>query len=413
MQSQKEVKMKRTELEKSRILAKRVRAKTLKHHLIKRLQDRFDICEAESEAIAHKTLQYLDTKLGDTRRYNQVIVDGCELKKEDIKGKFRSLKIRLTYYDDSDLEVEERYGKDGARYNRVIRCFEEAYSQGGVLKATTIASVLGTSRKMITKIVCYYRTLGVRVELRRQHKRGHGGCYRDVKAMGLLLEGTEKEEALKRLFMGPTSLRDALDELALIGELKERGFNYGEIGTACLMPAQKVKEYEELWKKYRGNSAIPRREAESEEHIQEYGEAISRNSLFREISRQYDFSPGAVRLFFNEIDGFERELKADGLRENEVIYYAVREEIGAGRAIAECRLVPVRLSIYSQEDGRGFVGDSSPEVERVCTRMIKETRINRWAIETKQGCGLLSLEDVSYLLGLHSTSISQPVNDLI
>lgn len=391
-------------LERSKIQARHIRAKTLYYHIVKILRQRFEICEAESEAIAYKTLRYLDSKLNGERRSNQIIIEGYEPKKG--KKPTRSLTIRLTYYDLSDIEVEERFGKDGARYNRVIRFFEEAFSQGAVLRTTKIAQIAGLTRTIITKIVRHYRNEGVRVWLRGQHSGSFEGVCRDTRALELLFDGVREEDVMRKLFMGKRMLQNALEELALVGSLVDRGFNAQRITEASNLPSERVKEYRELWKLHKGTPLLPEREIESDEYIEEYGKAISRASLCRELSRDYQFTPGGTRLFFKEIDGLEEEMRGSRLLENQILYYAVREEIGAGHSIAECKLTPVVLTIYNDKERNTHLGETPPNVKKQRTRMLKENRINRLAVEAKQQCGLLSFEDISYLTGLHIASIS-------
>jgi len=391
-------------LEKSTIQAQHIRCKTLYHYIVKILGERFEICQAESEAIAYKALRYLDSKLHGERGSNQIIVKAYEPKKG--KETARSLTIRLTYCDLSDIEVEERFGKDGARYNRVIRFFEEAFSQGAVLRTTKVAQIAGLTRTVITRIIRHYRVEGVRVWLRGQHSDSFAGCYRDTRALELLFSGVSEEDLLRRLFMGRRMLQNALEELALVGGLLERGLSVQRIGEVSDLPLEKVKEYIGLWKLDKGNRFLPKAEIESDEYIEEYGEAISRASLSRELSRDYDFTPGAARLFFKEIDSLEEEMRGNRLGENQILYYAVREEIGAGHPIADCKLVGVVLTVYNEEERNTHLGESPPNVRKQGTRMLKENRINRLAVEAKQRCGLLSVEDISYLTGLHPATIS-------
>lgn len=174
---------------------------------------------------------------------------------------------------------------------------------------------------------------------------------------------------------------------------------------------EEVKEYIGLWNPDKRNPLLT--EIEYDEYIEEYGEAISRASLGRELSRDCDFTPGAAWLFFKEIDGlYEEEMRGSRLGENQILYYAVREEIGVGHPIADCKLVGVVLTVYNEEERDTHLGESPPNARKQGTRMLKENRINRLAVKAKQRCGLLSVEDISYLTGLHPATISLILKEL-
>jgi len=388
----------------SQIHCDHLRSKTFYYYLIKILRKRFDLCLAESELISLKIINYLESKLQGERRYNQLIVPAHTPKKS--RKAARSFPVRLTYYDLSDIEVEEFFGKNGVRYNRILRYFEEGFSQGAVFRTTQICHITGVSRSMVSKIIRYYRDEGVRLLLRGQQSKIFDGIYRDCRATELFLSGIKEEIVLQRLIMSKAMLNKALEELSLIGKLSIREFSPMKISEVTIYPLSKILDYLCIWQRYRASSLLPEVEIESNEYIEEYGKAISKESLSLELSRDHDFTVGAMRLFFKEIEDLSAEMSGACLLDNQVIYYAVSEDVGAGHPLSECKLVHVVLTIFTEDEDHAYLGDASPSVQKSKTRILKENRITRLSIESKHQLGLLSIEDISYLTGLHRVSIS-------
>ena len=388
----------------SQIHSDHLRSKTFYYYLIKILRKRFDLCLAESEEISRRILVYLDSKLNGERRYNQIIVTAHSPKES--RRAVSSFQVRLTYYDLADIEVEEFFGKNGVRYNRLLRYFEEGYSQGAVFRTPQLCRISGVSRSMVSKIIRYYRDEGVRILLRGQQSKIFDGIYRDCRATELFLSGVKEELVYKRLIMSKEMLNRALQELSLIGNLSERGFSHRKISEVTIYPLSKILDYLLVWQAYQVSSLLPEVEIESNEYIEEYGKAISKESLSRELSRDHDFTVGAMRLFFKEIEDLSSEMSGADLLDNQVLYYAVSEDVGAGHPLSECKLVPVVLTIYEENESIKYLGDHAPSVQKTKTRILKENKITRLSIESKKQFGLLSIEDISYLTGLHRVSIS-------
>jgi len=92
-------------------------------------------------------------------------------------------------------------------------------------------------------------------------------------------------------------------------------------------------------------------------------------------------------------DAYFDEFRAPGA----IVHTAVAIHEPPGKPIKNCQVVPVRLTHYHESD---------PEVQRLHgTVQMRMTRLYRMCVEAKQQRGLLSYEDLAYLLCVNTSTI--------
>lgn len=116
-------------------------------------------------------------------------------------------------------------------------------------------------------------------------------------------------------------------------------------------------------------------------------------TLIQEL-QQYRLSPIETRAIYQRIQQYLAERETAGLADGQIFYSAVAFAEPAGKPIAQCRLVRIRLTLDVPEDlqllqsGRGGL----PELRRV--------RLLRMALEAVEQGARLTQEDFVRLLGV-------------
>jgi len=113
--------------------------------------------------------------------------------------------------------------------------------------------------------------------------------------------------------------------------------------------------------------------------------------LLEALTTSYGFSPVGAEILLSKVEewlkvGQERSDRKD----NQIIYRAVSDLEPAGKALRECRLVPVSLDYVAEEDKEGFDQDS-PVVWKRVRRLSQQAQ--------KQG-GCLNQADLALILGV-------------
>jgi hypothetical protein len=104
-----------------------------------------------------------------------------------------------------------------------------------------------------------------------------------------------------------------------------------------------------------------------------------------------------LELFADHLQAYYSDVRAPGV----IIHTAVSATEPPGKPIKHCRVVPVRLTFFHEGDR-----DIQRQEGTVELRMV---RLYRFAHEAREQGGLLSQEDLSYLLGVDETTIKDLV----
>lgn len=127
-----------------------------------------------------------------------------------------------------------------------------------------------------------------------------------------------------------------------------------------------------------------------------------RHSLEVELRRDFGMSRVASRALMLRIGEYldkvmsETEGKRGG---GQIRYYAVARGEPAGKPIKYCRTIPVKLTLYHEEDAEVLHGLGSPALRR--------SRLVRLCHEAQTQKAALSYEDLSLLMGVDITTVGR------
>jgi hypothetical protein len=109
--------------------------------------------------------------------------------------------------------------------------------------------------------------------------------------------------------------------------------------------------------------------------------------LTRDLARNYDLSPVEADSLALEITDFSRS-RSGAIEEGQVLYTAIAKEEPAGKALRDCAMVEVKLTLWNSQE---MSGPRSPEERR---RVL----VHRLCWEAFEQGGLLTVEDLAHLL---------------
>lgn len=120
--------------------------------------------------------------------------------------------------------------------------------------------------------------------------------------------------------------------------------------------------------------------------------------------QQYRLSPIEARAIYQRIQQYLAEREAPGLADGQIFYSAVAFGEPAGKPLAQCQLVRIRLTLDAPEDGQYLLAGQGglPQLRRV--------RLFRMALEAVEQGARLTQEDFVRLLGVDLRTVRRMVH---
>lgn len=109
--------------------------------------------------------------------------------------------------------------------------------------------------------------------------------------------------------------------------------------------------------------------------------------MTRDLTRDYALSPIEASSLVRKIDEFTQS-RRDVIEEGQVLYTTVSKEEPAGKALKDCEMVQVKLTLWNSQE---MARPEAPEERR-------RTLAHRLCWETFEQGGLLTVEDLAHLL---------------
>lgn len=125
------------------------------------------------------------------------------------------------------------------------------------------------------------------------------------------------------------------------------------------------------------------------------------SSMRDALLTRYGFSSLAADLYLEWLRDLVARLQVVPAAEGEVVVFAIDASEGARAKLSEAKLVPVRLSFFTEHDA--LLGPKGEARTRVSE--MKFARIERFAKQARSQGALLTLPDLSVLLGMHVDAV--------
>lgn len=123
-------------------------------------------------------------------------------------------------------------------------------------------------------------------------------------------------------------------------------------------------------------------------------------SLVERLQADFNMAPLVARTLAEAVNAYFGQCYPEKLGAGQLIYLAVSREAPAGRPLAQCERLPVRLTMTAAED---------IEVAQKGMALLRQGRIQRLTEEAYDQGGVLTHEDLSYLLSSSPATIKRDV----
>lgn len=131
--------------------------------------------------------------------------------------------------------------------------------------------------------------------------------------------------------------------------------------------------------------------------LQRLRHKTSSEAIQVELQSGYDLSPVEAQVLARRVQELADEQSGFERQPGQITYRAVAIEEPPGKPLADCRRVPVHLTIVADEDARVWARQGSLALRR--------QRVKRVVYEATMQGGALSQEDVAYILGISLKSV--------
>jgi hypothetical protein len=130
-----------------------------------------------------------------------------------------------------------------------------------------------------------------------------------------------------------------------------------------------------------------------------------RRSIISSIARDFNLTPILAEAYFTQISDYFLRHTELVLSTGQLQYLAVEENEPAGKPIALCKKVPVRLSLHCAEEDLAVY-------KKAGLRGLREHKITRLTNEAIDQGGVLSYEDIAFCLTCSVVTIKRDMSRL-
>ena len=221
--------------------------RTIDAQMTSELIDDYAFAPAIARSLKEFFLSYFNTYIGSERAEGQItyraipsdVPPGIEVRK------IKTLPVRLTIFDQSDLDVLKQ-GMPALERYRIVRITNEAYDQGGVLTQADLSILLGESLRTISNRISELKEEGIIVPTRGNKKDIGPGISHKVKIVEMYLKGYDFTEIKRRTRHGSGSISRYLNDFSRVACLEERAHSMNEIRIITGHSERLVRQYLEL-----------------------------------------------------------------------------------------------------------------------------------------------------------------------
>jgi hypothetical protein len=307
--------------------------------------------------------------------------------------------VRITAVDvGEDTEVWESFGLAAMQRRRLLRWMSEIYRQGGWASLKELAAWANLTPTALGVRLQAVRELGVWLAHVGGTRGGQDRLGPEAWLLDRYLQSGQVEVWRSTFGLTIGAWEMVLRRFVAVLEAAELGDEPEAIASQVGCSLLEVQQFLAVGTKHRRKRVLRElRISYGERNRAKSGET----AIEVELRKQYGFSQVAARLYHRELRQLASQLGAERLAEGELVFFAIAAEEGARAKVAEARHVPVKLSYFTGDDAaRGPYSASPTQVAE-----LKFGRILRYATEARTQGGLLTLPDLTVLMGIHGDAI--------
>ena len=176
----------------------------------------------------------------------------------------------ITIYNDSEDDKNRiDYGTTGLRRGKLLRIATEAWEQGVLLTHEDFAyKILHCGLRTIARDVKYFKENNIFVPTRGQQMDIGPGISHKVLAVELMLQRKNEHEIARLIYHNIKAVERYTTSFARVAILKEKGFSIKDIAFVVQLSTGLVKQYIDLFNKYKDDPQYKERLHEITEKAQ-------------------------------------------------------------------------------------------------------------------------------------------------
>jgi len=381
---------------------KSVEAKGLCGLLRRELCSEFGLSRIESEVLATRSLSWMEVLVGGVLP-GQVIVSAPASSCMRLVRQ-RRLEVRVTAVDvGTDTALCREFGLEAMQRARAVRVLHEIRRQRGWGNLAEVAAFLDLTPNALASRLCPLREAGIWLPHLRSERPKSGHLPLDAWVVRQLLRGLGTEAVRRSVAMTVGGLEFVMRHAARVWQAHLDGESVEAIAPAEGRTSEEVSALLEVIHTYR-------RRRTWKDWRDAYASGETTNSRFAEaqgdplsvLQREHGMSPVVARLYVRRLRELSVRFRATSpSKSGETLFFAISADEGARAKLEEAELVPVRLTYFTDADLD--VGPRGAHQNRV--RDLKFRRLLRYTTEARAQGALLTLPDLSILLGMHVDAI--------
>ena len=189
-----------------------VRRKTLESQIAVQLQGELGMSLAESRLLSRRMARWIQQRSG-FRAPNQIVIEASAGRDRFVRnGKGPSVKVRLSPYDEADLDLELEFGLKTMQAGRIARMIEQAYSQDALLSIRKLTWLTNITPTSLRSRLAGFRELGIYISYLGLSRiaREKPAALRSTWALRAYLSGENVAEIRRQAAMSKGQFSDLL-----------------------------------------------------------------------------------------------------------------------------------------------------------------------------------------------------------
>lgn len=353
----------------------------------------------EAEIVARKGQKYIQTQ--NSRTEEQIIIQAVLGKDNHKKRSFNDLSktsVTVTAFSHDDLTLLHEFGLETMQRARLARIIEEIYYQDAILPLEQLSLLLNTSIRPIRLRLMKWWDEKIIMPVCGQNKSTRERCniLRPVYCVRKHLIGQNSDELRKYLAITKNQYNDYLLGFSKVACFCRNNKDYQSLTKNNEYSLELLQQWADLY--HEVNPFCPgliddliARFNFKLSFLDSHEADNSRDILLNNLQHLHNFSPAKAEAYIYSLDEHCHLLSAYSRSPLEIIYYAVAAEEPANRALAECELIPTKIS---------FLDFSTDNLGRDKVREMKWIKLLRYTTETRKQGALLTNYDLGFLLGI-------------
>ncbi len=351
---------------------------------------RYGLCLAEAELLAEIANNYYQKYFLDIPEncFTVSLYENFTSKKKQNLNSLPQKKVTIPAFSHYELDIYQQYGIKALQNYRIVNILDNIAYQNSKIDINSLAKIVNITPKSIRKRLIPLFKMGVELPLTylsdQWFPKAGTLLFRYSKALkDFFIENTDEEKILNQLLISKMEWSHLLFNFFQ--------FSYGN-ETLSDLPDLLIQQISTLKKDIMASS----RYAEYSQlypsiTIQNNTKADKKDSLYNVLKHYFSFSNALITDYISFLKK-EASNSNNNRKDGDIIYYAISENTISGTPLSNSELVPVKLTIFSQDDRNPY----SP----YNTSTRKWNKARRYSIQAQNQKANLSQYDLAFLLGV-------------